>query len=203
MTAGGAIGAAVLAFLTTTAGGGDATASVGAALDSATSESSIDADTASSRRAAESGDESAAWRRLGLKELKHYARDELRCSVQSFGQVRQFFLRHPCTRLDQLLFVVGDGHGAEVVGSVMWVTMPSASTATQLQALEDTYGTGDVTPIGTEILAAGGIHFTGQHYKSRTDGPLLVIAESEPLHGAPTPTQLQEVATVAAVLPPP
>ena|SRR6266700_1517828 len=90
-----------------------------------------------------------------------------------------------------------------IVGSVMWVKMPSDADAAGFIELEDTYGTGDVTPFGTEVLELGGIRFTGKHYKSRSDGSLVVIAETEPVRGQPSNTLLKEVATVADVLPPP
>jgi hypothetical protein len=200
---GGALGTALLAGLMAAANGGDVTTSVGAALDAATSQSTVDAETASSRQAAQGGDETEAWRRMALKEIKKDVKNELRCSVQSFGQVRQFFLSHPCNKLDQLLFEVSDSQGDVVIGSVMWVAMPSADSAAQFLRLEDTYGTGDVTPFGTEVLEIGGIRFTGKHYKSRPDGKLVVISETEPVRGQPSNTLLQEVATVADVLPPP
>lgn len=199
---GGVFGAALLAGLMTAAGGGDLTSSVGAGLDTAVSQSTVDAETASSREAAKSGDETEAWRRMTVKEIKRDVRRELRCSVQSYGQVQQFFLRHPCDKLDQLLFAVSDSQGDVIVGSVMWVKMPSTAGAAQLTQVEDTYGTGDVTPFGTEVLELGGFRFTGKHYKSRSDGSLVVIAETEPLRGRPSNTLLKEVATVAAVLPP-
>lgn len=200
---GGVVGTALLAGLMTAAGGGDVTASVGAALDTAASESTIEADTASSRQAARKGDDSEAWRRMALKQIKKDVKRELRCAVQSFGQVQRFFLRHPCAKLDQLLFAVRDGNGDVIVGSVMWVTMSSKTTAARFEHLEDIYGTGDVTPFGTEALELGHIRFTGKHYKSRSDGKLVVIAETEPLQGEPSNTLLKEVATVADVLPPP
>jgi hypothetical protein len=209
--AGGTVGAAVVAGLMAFAGGGDATTSVGAALDAATSQSTVDADTAGSQRSAKQGDEADAWRRMKLKEtekvvkkdVKKEVKRELRCAVQSYSQVRQFFLSHPCDKVDQVLFTVGDAQGDTVVGSVVWVTMPSESTSTQFKQVEDVYGTGDVTPFGTEVLGLGGIRFTGRHYKSRQDGSLVVITETEPLRGHPSDTMLTEVATVADVLPPP
>jgi hypothetical protein len=140
---------------------------------------------------------------MAIKELKKQVTHRLRCPVQSFGQVQQFFVRHPCDTLDQLLFEVQDTKGDQIVGSVMWVRMPSAATATQFQQLEDTYGTGDVTPFGTEVLELGGIRFTGKHYKSRADGSLIVIAETEPVTGHPSDTLLKEIAMVSDVLPPP
>jgi hypothetical protein len=199
---GGVLGAALLAGMMAAAGGGDATTSVGAALDTAAGQSTINAETSSSQEAAKKGDETEAWRRMALNEFKHDVKRELRCAVQSYGQVQQFFLRHPCDKLDQLLFAVSDTHGNIVIGSVMWVKMPSSAAAAQFKQLEDTYGTGDVTPVGTEALELGGVHFTAKHYKSRPDGSLVVIAETEPVRGKPSNTLLQEVATVADVLPP-
>jgi hypothetical protein len=201
--AGGVVGAALLAGLMSAAGGADATASIGAGLDTAVSQSTVDAETASSQEAAKTGDDTEAWRRLALKEIKKDVKRELRCAVQSFGQVQQFFLRHPCDKLDQLLFAISDTHGDIVVGTVMWVTMPSDSEASEFKQLEDTYGTGDVTPVGTQILQLGGIRFSGKHYKSRSDGSLVVISEAEPARGQPSNMLLQEVATISDVLPPP
>jgi hypothetical protein len=85
---------------------------------------------------------------------------------------------------------------------IMWVTMPSANDAARFIRLEDTYGSGDVTPFGTEVLAAGGIHFTGKHCRSRRDGSLVVIAETEPVRGEPSDAFLQATVDVADVLPP-
>ena len=206
--AGGALGAALIASLMSAAGGGDAVTSIGAGLDAASSQaavdqSAVDEDTVSSRKAAAKGDETEAWERMALKKLKQEVKRELQCTVQSFGQVQQFFIQHPCDKLQQYLFPLIDTHGDVVVCSVMWVTFSSDTTATDFIHLEDTYGTGDVTPFGTELLQLGGIHFTGKHYKSRQDGKLVVIAETEPAHGAPSAFLLQEIATVSDVLPPP
>jgi hypothetical protein len=200
--AGATLGAALLAGLTTAVSGGDVVTSVGAGLDTAVSDSTIDAETASSRSAAQKGDRAEAWRRMALKEVRHEIEHDLRCAVQSYGRVRQFFVDHPCERLDQLPFAVSDAEGDVVVGSVSWVRMPSTDLAGQLKDVEDTYGTGDVTPFGVELLKLGGIHFTGRYYKSRQDGSLVVISETEPARGHPTDTLLKEVAAIADVLPP-
>lgn len=193
----------MVAGLMAAAGGGDATTSVGAALDAAASQRTMEAETASSRRAAKRGDRTQAWRRMALNEITSDVKDELRCGVQSYGQVQQFFLRHPCDELDQLLFAVSNAQGDVIVGTVMWVKMPSRALAAQFKQLEDTYGTGDVTPFGTEVLELGEFRFTGKHYQSRLNGSLVVIAETEPVHGRPSDTLLKQVAMVAAVLPPP
>lgn len=199
----GVLTAAALATVVAAAGGGDTVTSVGAGLDAATSKSVSEADTANSKKAAQKGDRAEAWRRLALKEVRQKIKTELRCAVQSFGQVQQYFLRHPCQKLDQLLFVVQDTNGNPIAGSVAWVKMPSTESATELRTLEDTYGSGDVTPFGTEVLEAAGFRFTGKHYRSRQDGKLVVIAETDPLEGRPSDAFLKQVAEVADVLPPP
>lgn len=201
--AGGFVGAALVAGLMAAANGGDVTTSVGTALDTAASQSPAEAETASSREAAKKGNEQQAWQRLALRQLEREVKNELRCAVQSFGQVRQFFVTHPCKKLSQVVYALRDKDGDDIVGTVMWVTMPTADDAMQLEQVEDTYGTGDVTPFTTEILGVAGIKFTGQHYRSRRDGSLFVISETEPLHGRPSDEFLLDVATVLDVLPPP
>lgn len=199
---GGVVGAALLAGVISAAGGGDAVTSVGAGLDAAVGRTTADAETANSRNAAKKGDTTEAWRRLALKEIKKDVKHKLRCAAQSSGQVQQFFLRHPCDKLDQLLFAVSDTKSDVVVGTVMWVKMPSPALAAQLKQLEDAYGTGDVTPFGTEVLELGGFRFTGKHYQSRLDGSLFVVAETEPVRGQPSDALLKQIAAVADVLPP-
>jgi hypothetical protein len=184
----------------TAASGGTAIESVGAGLDSATAHSA-NAERASSRNSKRKRSET--WERMALREIKEDVKQRLQCAVQSYGQVREFFRRNPCDSLSQGLFVIGDAHGNTIVTSVMWVTMPSEQDAGKLKDLEDTYGSGDVTPIGTEILKLGDIRFTGRYYGSRQNGSLVVIAETEPLHGRPAERLLKNVAKAAAVLPAP
>jgi hypothetical protein len=184
----------------TAVNGGGLTDSLGAVLDSASSQSA-DAETASSQRATR--DEERAWRKVAVKKIKQTIKQHLQCVVQSRGQVRQFFARTPCASLDEMLFALADTHGNVFVLSVVWVRMTSASDAKALEDLDNTYGTGDVTPIATEVLQLGGIRFTGQHYASRRKGTLVVIAETEPVSGQPSATLLNDTALVASVLPPP
>jgi hypothetical protein len=186
----------------TAAGGGGATASVGAALDSATS-AGAEAETTSGEDAARKGDDTEAWQRMAMKELKKAIKQRLRCGLQSTKQVQQFFLRTPCKSLDELLFALEDSQGNVIVVSVAWAKMSSGDDATQLKTLEDTYGTGDITPIATQVLELGGIHFTGAHYASRQDDSLVVVSEAEPVRGHPSTALLNDAPKVAAVLPPP
>jgi hypothetical protein len=200
--AGGFVGAALVAGLMAAANGADVTTSVGTALDTAASQSSADADTAGGREAAKKGNEKETWQRMALRQLERQVRDDLRCAVQSFGRVRQFFVTHPCKKLSEVVYAFEDANGDDIVGTVMWVTMPSAADAEQLKQVEDIYGSGDVTPFTTQILDVAGIKFTGQHYRARLDGPLFVISETESLHGHPSDQHLLNVATVLDVLPP-
>ncbi|KAA2256389.1 hypothetical protein F0L68_26440 [Solihabitans fulvus] len=195
------VAAAVVAGLMAAAGGGTATESVGAALDSA-AQQGAKADPAKNKGSANRESTAEAWQRIALREVKKVVTHDLRCAVQSYGQVQQFFLRTPCDSLSQLLTAVADAQGDVIVVSVRWVTMASTGDANALRQLEDTYGTGDVTPFDIEALQLGGIRFTGQHYKSRQDGPLFVIAEAEPVRGAPSAALLGKVADLAVVLPP-
>jgi hypothetical protein len=202
MGAGGFVGAALLAGLMTGVGGGDTATSVGAALDNAAGRGITQADRTRARNEAKKGREAQVWRRLRLRRLRQTARRELRCADQSFGEVRRFFLQHPCRKLDQKLALVSDPDGNLIVVSIVWVRMGSRNDAARFKKLEDTYGSGDVTPIATQALELGGIRFTGRHYASRRDSSLVVIAETEPVRGDPSDTLLKDIADVVDVLPP-
>jgi hypothetical protein len=197
--AGTVVAGAVIAGLMTAASGGTGTESVGAALDSASEQNAK----SSSQDNARKSDRAKTWQRKALREVRDTVKQDLRCAVQSYGQVQQFFLQSPCDTLDQMLFALSDAQGNIIAVSVMWVKMPSADEAGQLKKLEDTYGTGDVTPFATEALQLGGIKFTGRHYASRANGSLVVIAESEAVQGNTSTTLLDDVAKIAVVLPRP
>ena len=199
--AGTVVTAAVAAGLVAAAGGATVTDSVGTALDTA-AQQSAETRTANGKDSAAKGDDAQAWRRMAMRELKKVVTRQLRCAVQSHGQVQAFFTRTPCDSLNQALFELGDSNGNVIALSVVWVKMPDAAQTDRLKALEDTYGTGDITPFGTDALELAGVKFTAQHYASRSDGSLLVIAETEPVHGKPSNTVLNGVATVASILPP-
>jgi hypothetical protein len=187
--------------LVAAAGGATVTDSVGTALDTAVQQSA-ETRTANGKDSAAKGDDVRTWQRMAMREIKKVVRRQLRCAVQSHGQVQNFFTRTPCDSLNRALFEIGDGDGNVIALSVIWVKMPDAAETDRLKELEDTYGTGDITPFGTEALELAGVKFTAQHYASRADGALLVVAETEAVHGQPSDTLLNNVAAVASVLPP-
>jgi len=199
--AGTVVTAAVVARLVSAAGGATVTESIGTGLDAA-AQQSAETRAANGKNSAARGNDAEAWQRMAMREIKKAIKRDLRCTVQSYGQVRQFFMRTPCDSLNQALFALADGDGNVVALSVIWVKMPDASQTDRLKALEDTYGSGDFTPFGTDALELAGIRFTAQHYASRRDGKLLVVAETEPVRGHPSAALLNNVAIVGSVLPP-
>lgn len=182
-------------------GGLGGATSVGGA-DSAV-EQSVQARITSSKNAARKGQYDEAWRRMGLKAIRREVKQDLECALHSFGQVQQFFLRTPCRSLQRMLLPLGDGHGNTIVLSIAWVRMFNASSAERLKQLADTYGTGNVSPIGREILEQRGIRFAGQHYASHRTGSLVVIAEATSGSGWPNAEMLDGAAHVAVEFPPP
>lgn len=200
----GVVGTALVAGLMMTAGGGGTTATVGSSAESAAAQRATQAkNTRTSQKAAKRGNEGEAWGRMRLKKLKNEVKRDLPCVAQSYGEIQDFFLRHPCKKLQQRLFPLADAEGNVIAVSVMWVTMPSRSDVARLKRIEDEYGTGDVIPVGTRLLGYGGLRFTGEHYDSRPDGARLVIVETEPAQGNPSNETLDGIASVAKFFPAP
>ncbi|MEV6905702.1 hypothetical protein [Amycolatopsis sp. NPDC051071] len=88
VVAGGALAADGVSI---SAGGG------AASLDSAASQT-LKGKT-SSKKFAQKGRQSEAWRRLGWRQLKKTAKRELNCGPHSSARSSDFFLRHPCVDL--------------------------------------------------------------------------------------------------------
>jgi hypothetical protein len=142
-------------------------------------------------------------KRLGLKTLKKVVKRELKCAPYAFGQVQEFFVRHPCKALSRMLLPVTDGGGNTVVVTIAWVRMPKATDARDLRDLADRDGSGNIYALPDALLKQAGVRFTGDHYASRLDGSLLVIAEATSGGGRPGDAVLEEAATVAAEFPVP
>ncbi|HEX6360284.1 hypothetical protein [Actinophytocola sp.] len=123
--------------------------------------------------------------------------------VNSFGQVREFFLRTPCASLDRVLLAAVDEQGNPIVVMVAWVGFRTRGDARRFKDLDDTHGTGNVTPPGGALLGIADVRFTGQHYRSRRAGSVTVIAEAEPVGGPVTDEVLDGLAEVAVLLPRP
>lgn len=102
------------------------------------------------------------------------------CADHATGQVREFFVEHPCTALFRALFELRD-HGRPVLRvAVAWVDMPDADQAAQYQQIIDRDGTGTVRPL-TPDRRRDDANFDGIAYASSRDGVSVAIAQAEPV----------------------
>ncbi|RZQ65404.1 hypothetical protein [Amycolatopsis suaedae] len=182
------------------AGGGGVAVTSGTAGSSAGSSigQSVRAKANTSKKHARKGNAEAAWRQLGMRSLRRQVRQAANCALNSYGEVRQFFLRTPCRSLKRQLLVVGDGAGNSITVAVAWVRMRDAAAAGRLRSLADRDGTGNVAALGQ--VDAG--PFTGEYYDSDRRGTTTVIAEAAPAGGRPDGDAMQVAAEVAVNLPP-
>jgi hypothetical protein len=157
----------------------------------------------SSKRSASRGNADQAYRRLGMRGVRRAVEHNLDCLVNSYGQVREFFLRTRCTSLDRALFAMADEQGNPIVVMVAWVGFRSRADAQRFKDLDDVDGTGNISAPGGALLGIAGVPFTGQHYQSRRAGAVTVIAEAEPLAGPVEDAVLDTIAEVAVLLPKP
>lgn len=156
------------------------------------------------RTAISKGQPNRAWRHLGLRRGLQKTARHATCAALSYGAVRAFFVVTPCRSVRRLTVPLSDAGGNSVVLAVSWVRMRSDRDAARFKLLVDTHGTGNVAPIGRDVLQRDyGVTFTGNHYDSDLDGKTVVIAEAEPMRGDPSAEMLQGVATVGAALPSP
>jgi hypothetical protein len=123
-----------------------------------------------SKKSARAGRADEAWNRLGMRTLRKAARQHAECVSHSFGEVRQFLACTRCTSLDRMLFAVGDGKDSVVV-SVSWVSFRTRVQAAQLQGLIDVHATGDIAPLGGELIGAAGIRSAGTTTTRSWTGP--------------------------------
>ncbi len=208
--AGAAVAAVMVGGAVAMGAGASGGVAVGGAVDSAVGNAAnkivgkaVRAKVNRAKSSARAGRRTEALARMGLKQVKKHVDEQFQCAIHSYGQVRQFFVDHPCTSLNRELIAVVDEGGNTFLVSVSWVEMPSVAQANQLRTVADTYGTGNVSPIASAALELGDVHYTGQFYDSRIDGELVVIAESAVLAGQPDPDMLEGAAQVAAQLPAP
>lgn len=177
-------------------GGGAGAGTGGSAADAISS-----ARVTQSRQAARKGRADDAWRGLNLRRVEKIAEPALNCAVNSYGQVRDFFLRNPCKSLDRTLITLADPDGNTFVVSVSWVRMRQTGDVRRLKDLIDTDGTGSVTQLGAAALKTQGVRFTGTPFRSRPQRDLLVVAEGAVVSGTPDPAFFSIVVDVAAELP--
>ncbi len=198
------LAAAVLAGSMAVAGGGLGAggASLGTSSPRAANTAAGKARKANSRKAAIRGNVEEAWRRLGVRRPRRVreGKERLDCLGHSFGEVRAFFLRNPCRALNRKLFGVSDGSGNIAAVSVVSVTMPSRGQARRFQRTIDVHGSGDIEPLPRTLLKSHDTGFTGLNYDSRLRGTTTVIAETETASGHFSPSALDAIAEIAALV---
>jgi hypothetical protein len=121
------------------------------------------------------------------------------CAAHSYGQVRRFFVEHPCTALYRGLFEVRDRRRGVAVVAVAWVDMPDEAKAGEFQRLVDRHGTGNLTELTREGARPTGVRWTGEHYASVRDEATVVSAQAEPVGRTARAAQLAELASTTTV----
>ncbi|WP_092777922.1 hypothetical protein [Actinokineospora terrae] len=192
--------AAVVAGFAIVGGGGGGAATAGGAAARANVAVRPDA-AAKPNRGARKTKADENWRRLRLRQVREATENALDCAVNSYGQVRDFFLRNPCADLDRTLFTLADPAGNTFVVSVSWVRMRSKSDVRPLKELIDTDGTGSVKTVGFDLLKSQGVRFTGTPFRSRQTKDVLVVAEGAVVSGKPDPVLFEQTVDIAAELP--
>ncbi|SEQ44348.1 hypothetical protein SAMN05216188_10357 [Lentzea xinjiangensis] len=200
--AGAVVAAGVLAVSVAAGSGGGLSLGGGASTTAADSAGlNITRAKSEGRKSARNGDADGAWRQVNMRTLKRTAKPAVECVSHSFGQVRDHLTRNPCRSLDRTLFAVGDDRGNVAVVSVAWVGFRTRRDAGEFKELIDVHGTGDITPLAAPLLGLADVRFTGLHYRSRSDGGTVVIAEAEPASGRVSGEVLDAMADMASWLP--
>ncbi|MEJ2862078.1 hypothetical protein [Actinomycetospora flava] len=115
----------------------------------------------------------------GLRSSLRAEADSDTCADDARGQVREFLATHPCESVYRSLFEVRRGDVAAVV-AVAWIEMVELHDATELKALVDRPGTGNINPLppprGHRV-----VDVAEPAYASRQDGRLVTTVEVEPI----------------------
>jgi hypothetical protein len=116
--------------------------------------------------------------RRGLTETLKADRDSTSCTADAYGRVREFLATHQCESIYRSLLEVRDDGVAALV-AVAWVDMAQTNDATELTALVDRPGTGNITqlpPPGHDQA----VNLDDAAYASRQHGSVITIVEAEP-----------------------
>lgn len=132
----------------------------------------------------------------GLRSSLETEQDSDTCADDARGHVREFLETHPCEAVYRALFQVHRGDVAAVV-AVAWIEMAELDDATELKALVDRPGTGNVDqlplPRGQQVIARA-----EPAYASRQDGRLVTTVEVQPVTANAPQRVLEAIAEEAA-----
>ena len=103
------------------------------------------------------------------------------CASNSYGQVRQFFILHPCKWLVRAALTVNvTGHPVALV-AISWVEMPNAVQANQYKHLVDAPTTGNVTELTRIEGPYKTVRYSGKYYTSGLYSTAVWNAEVQPI----------------------
>jgi hypothetical protein len=132
----------------------------------------------------------------GLRPELQVEGDSESCAADARGDVREFLETHPCESVYRALFEVRRGQVAALV-AVAWIEMVEEPDATELKALVDRPGTGNVNQLppsrGQRVVDVG-----EPAYASRQGGRLVTTVEVQPVVSSAPPRALDEIAQQAA-----
>lgn len=122
------------------------------------------------------------------------------CASKAYGSTKEFFGKTPCTRLSRALYTTETG-GHKALVSIVLVTMPGEVTATQLKALTDKDGTGNVSDLARDgtFKAQGAPKVSGDSaaYDSRVSGADVTIVLTDFYNKHSDKPVLERIATDA------
>jgi hypothetical protein len=183
-------------------GAGGITATGTATVTSGTSSASSSSSNARTKSQGSSQDTQAVEGRLvrqGFRVNFKATSDGTDCVGRSYGQVQNFFRRHPCSALYRAYFEVQDRQGDRVLVAVSWVRMPDGPSASALMQLDDATGTGNVTELSREEGKYRSVRYTGLIYTSALDtsGTVFVNVQAQPVARGTTGVELTSLVTNA------
>ncbi|AXX32487.1 hypothetical protein APASM_5122 [Actinosynnema pretiosum subsp. pretiosum] len=141
------------------------------------------------------------WADLGLRQTAAAAPQTGQdCAAVMFGEVRQVAADRACRSITRTLLVVSDGKGTSAAVAVSWVEFGQRRDAREFRRVEDVHGTGDITPLPGATAGVRDVAFSALHYTSALNASTVIVAEAEPLEGAPGDDLLREITGVAVLL---
>lgn len=107
------------------------------------------------------------------------------CAENSYGQVLNFFLSHPCRWLFRAAAtLLVPGYGAILV-AISWVGMPSMTWAKEYKLLVDAQGTGNTVELTRLSGPYKNVGYSGSFYLSGMLGADVWNSEVEPVSAMP------------------
>jgi hypothetical protein len=105
--------------------------------------------------------------------------DQTDCAAHSYGQVRTFFAKTPCSSVHRLLATTRQGSRAVVIASNV-VTFDTAGQAARYLALVNSDGTGNISDLLREGVgyAGGPSKLPAAAFASRQSGSQVWVAEA-------------------------